>query len=892
MSDKNMLQALLTFQWVQYSHPIKIAPLFLVSFSHYFCSDLPLVAANDSTPARGIVRFNEVEWIEGQLQGITDSNSLLWKCADFQDVLELKATDIWQITNGLDQSIAADDSVSLVQVTLVNGDVVSGELIGNSASGLKILSKSLRSINIANDQWVQYVPISQSDRIGATATTRDLASQFPSSHATPGWEQRPDGFHSTLHAATLRSDFGLPDRFRVDLRIAWNEKPSFDIAIGIDPNAPSSSTAIHLEVWDGMLVLARQQGGKADASSVKNLTQDEPMVELSIFHDWLSGVTVARDLQGKELARIALPGSLSRRCSGIQIVNHCDDLRVASLRSSPWPKEDEVKPIVNSVAPAINKEKADLNASDTTVTMTTVDGCRLSGKLGGSINGKASFDAFAIAEPVLIEFESIYRIDGNYRDKQKAVTKNEPFVLSTNRIRLNVELSTFERSSQGQFFGIQTPHLFQPALLSVNASGKMFRPSKALDELQAKLTRVPTQGSASITSAAPVPLKPVDYRIPSAMKLRTGETLQVQVSNIDSDGVYFSSMSTDSTFLSAKDVTSIFLHARTYAIPLDLEKMQRLATIPRNQSQDAPKNILVTTSGDYLRGTLVRLTDTKVEYTMKEDTLTIPRQLVSAIVWLSDRSWDTESTTNSQSSTITPSNEVQINYFSEPTTLDGMTRLSIDFVDPVTLIGRNEIVERLQLPVRSIACFTFGNQESLESFGASNPWQLRMAKLPSIFEQANGSESSSRNVGDSSPLVGKQSPSFLLKKLDGQSLKLDQLRGKVVVLDFWASWCGPCMESMSKVVDVTKSFGESRCQWLGINLQEAKGQAEEAAHRLKIDETILLDSDGDVALLYQASSIPMIVIIDPKGIVHRVFIGMEEARLDQVRIAIEECLKQ
>ena len=856
----------------------------------------PRTQGQDSSTSGGILRFNENEWIAGTLVEVPSGETLLWKSSDFCEPLSIRIASVWQLLNTAEPAPALTISAStittaMVQVDLIDGGAIVGELLRRSDSGLSIRSDSLGSIEIPNDRWLQYIPLQGSESVRPIAPTRSLASMFESSQVPSGWERTSDSFSSTIPAATLRGDFSLTDRFRVDLRLAWIGKPSFDIAIGINPDEPSASTAVHLEVWDGMLVLARQQGGKADTSSIKNLLAGEPMVELTIFHDSRNGVTTANDLQGNELARISLPSTLSSRNTGIQVVNHGDGLRIESLRTSRWLEGELAKPVVNTLVEA--SEASEIVDSQRVLLVTTTDGSRLSGRFSKGIKGSPVFEAFAIPAPLTIALSSIHRITGIYQKPAMKSSGTLPFILSTKRSQWHVNMETFQRKNEIELFAIQSPYLSQGASLAAGTSGEMFIPSQALEEVMLK-PAVALKGPGSVLNKFTKPLQASDYRIASLITLRNGEALQGQVSKIDEIGVHFSSKLTDSTLLKPEDVKSIHLHPRSYSTLIDAEKMERLTTIPRNQVDDAPKNLLVTTSGDYLRGSLIALTDTKVEYIIKDEVLNFPLHQVSSIVWLFERSWEHETATvvASRIDSGLPSNEVAIHYYSDAKNIDGFTSIVIDSADANFVLGRSDLIGLVDLPVRSIARLSFGSDVYRSQFNRPNPWRLMAAKAPTVLEPNDGDPSTDQPRVDNSSLIGKQAPAFQLKKLDGNPLRLDSLRGKVLVLDFWASWCGPCIESLPEVQQLAKSFGNDRCAWLGINVQESREQAANIADRLGIDETILLDSDGDVAVLYEATAFPMIVIINQQGIVHRVFIGMENARIEQVRKAIDECLNR
>lgn len=117
---------------------------------------------------------------------------------------------------------------------------------------------------------------------------------------------------------------------------------------------------------------------------------------------------------------------------------------------------------------------------------------------------------------------------------------------------------------------------------------------------------------------------------------------------------------------------------------------------------------------------------------------------------------------------------------------------------------------------------------------------------------------------------------FELENLKGQMKKLSQYEGKVIFLNFWATWCGPCrkeMPSMQKLYDELKGDG---FEIIAVNLQEEKKEVQKFMDSLKLNFPVLLDKTGQVGGIYGASSIPTTYIFDRKGFVVAGAIGTRE----------------
>jgi len=110
-----------------------------------------------------------------------------------------------------------------------------------------------------------------------------------------------------------------------------------------------------------------------------------------------------------------------------------------------------------------------------------------------------------------------------------------------------------------------------------------------------------------------------------------------------------------------------------------------------------------------------------------------------------------------------------------------------------------------------------------------------------------------------------QAPDFTLKSREGKNLRLKEYRGQVVMLNFWASWCGPCRQEMPLLDDIYKRNASLGFVLLGINVDEKPGDAEKILKDIPVSFPILMDGSNIVSELYQVDAMPTTILIDRDG---------------------------
>ncbi len=121
-------------------------------------------------------------------------------------------------------------------------------------------------------------------------------------------------------------------------------------------------------------------------------------------------------------------------------------------------------------------------------------------------------------------------------------------------------------------------------------------------------------------------------------------------------------------------------------------------------------------------------------------------------------------------------------------------------------------------------------------------------------------------VGPASAATGGgPAPNFTLKSLTGKNMKLSELTGNVVLINFWASWCGPCREEMPLLNALHKKYEALGFTVLGVNVEEQADNARGFLKDFPVDFPVLLDSKNQVSKLYSVIAMPTTVVVDRDG---------------------------
>ncbi len=312
-------------------------------------------------------------------------------------------------------------------------------------------------------------------------------------------------------------------------------------------------------------------------------------------------------------------------------------------------------------------------------------------------------------------------------------------------------------------------------------------------------------------------------------------------------------------------------------------------TVPRSRRNNPPKHLLVSQTGDLLRGELLSVAPTNVLFRAGFDEVAIPRDRLAGIVWLNEPvvagALGEETPTVDQSSPdATPSSpqEGQVQaVFPNGVTL----HVQVDQVDGDVLVGTHDIFGECRLSLNKVNELRIGAVTEEMQQVAFSDWTLVPAREP-VIPDPNADPS----FGTFSTLVGEQAEDFQLELLNGEPFQLSEHQGKVVVLDFWATWCGPCIRSIPDLLEATSAYSPDDVVFVGVNHQENAALIRRVLNDHAWDFTVALDRDGEISRKYLVEGFPQTVIIGREGRIEHVHLGASSNLHDKLTEIIDGLL--
>jgi thiol-disulfide isomerase/thioredoxin len=357
-----------------------------------------------------------------------------------------------------------------------------------------------------------------------------------------------------------------------------------------------------------------------------------------------------------------------------------------------------------------------------------------------------------------------------------------------------------------------------------------------------------------------------------------------------------------------------------------IEEETRLAalTIPRFRRDSPPTHVLVAANGDLLRGRLLGISDTEVKFESRLEPLRVDRARVAAIVWLepatksvpektapekAGEKSDTDANADAASTTMP---DAAMPSAPKPDTNGGddsdgenafvmgddddstmQARLADGFNITLTptklsggkIHGHSKLLGDCTFPAATIRELLLGDSASRMNETAYENWVMKNAQEPD-WDVASADGGSSAGA----EMIGKVAEDFELPLLDGTKFRLSEHADKVIVLDFWATWCGPCVAALPDYIASTAEFEASKVIFVAVNQQEASDQIRGFLSERNLSPIVALDRAGEIGKKFFVSGIPHTVILGPGNVVEDVHVGYQQGAGESMQIAIQQIL--
>jgi len=324
------------------------------------------------------------------------------------------------------------------------------------------------------------------------------------------------------------------------------------------------------------------------------------------------------------------------------------------------------------------------------------------------------------------------------------------------------------------------------------------------------------------------------------------------------------------------------------------ESRQRALTIPRFRRDDPSTHVIIAPNGDLLRGRLIGIDDQYVSFESKLEVFRFERDRVASIIWLPKlkKKTDKEEGEENEIAASEKKNEKQTDKTPRQDEQDSseiQLRLAHGFSMSLTpsiaktdkLMGQSNILGKCAIPSGSIKELILGKIHS-NSYDIFSQWIPQAAAEPKWDIPSEG--------GADHQLLGTTAANFELPLLDGTTFKLADHSDKVIVLDFWATWCGPCVLALPGYIDATSQFDAKKVIFVAVNLRESSQKVREFLEREDLAPAVALDADGSIAAQFGVSGIPHTVIISPGGTIENIKVGYSPTAAQTMQETITKIL--
>jgi thiol-disulfide isomerase/thioredoxin len=919
-------------------------------FTAWSCGFVLLAAAttaNADGPSVPVLHLSDGDFLAGYLADCDETGVIRWHMRGATTPFDFPAAAVRAAHFPSPKSVPAPKGDYLFE--FANGDMLYGSLVSVTPERFEIETARFGRLHVDRGE-LRRLARSADSSPSEYRGPNSLAEWKQAEERQ--WHEEAGRLITNSARARVQKEFAIPEKARIEFEIAGDSNLEFAFILSPGTSAAQIQQGYRFEVWQRSLVALRELEDRADMTVVCELNAGENRVQIEALVDQKSGTMSIHAPNGKQLATIKVPppaGDEPESLRWITVLNGKGGLRFERLSIGRWsgqlpPQIEADKPGVsqtdgtvlygdvigydaNARQFVLRTDESDENridaASVTAVFLAPTaqpaeypfrvglhDGTRFSGKLTKVAGDKVYVSRDGIDELLACLVDHVRSIVSLKQDINLRAARASTGWLELDGVRSHGVLVAATATLGNSCLVWQPRQSTTGSPLAPNVSGRIvYRDSpnarrdverRALAqqqlELQAQQRRlqiVQQQGGRIIRrttrtfAAEQMARTTPNPNGAGVLYLVAGDRIPCESTEIDDAGVHFKSQVVNATFAPHSVVKALELVSNWKAF-LDEQKQARLLTLPRLQKNNPPTHLVASTGGDILRANVVTLSAEALVVESRLETQRIPRDRVACLIWLHYAS----PSPAAEPPQIPPAVEDETDSLHVQAVRADGVRLT--FVPKectgTELFGESELLGKCQLELKKVDYLVLGPLiEALADELAFHEWKLTDAPDPRyVSAQAQGAGDPSSGVG--SGLIGKPAPDFSLDLLEGGEFRLSEQKGHVVVLDFWASWCGPCMQSLPQVDAAVAEFAEKGVKLVAVNMQEDRAAITSALERLKIKPAVAIDIDGAAAGHYQVTAIPHTVVIDADGKIARLFIGSSPESAAQLRATLEELL--
>lgn len=276
--------------------------------------------------------------------------------------------------------------------------------------------------------------------------------------------------------------------------------------------------------------------------------------------------------------------------------------------------------------------------------------------------------------------------------------------------------------------------------------------------------------------------------------------------------------------------------------------------IPRFRKDSPPKHVIVATNHDVLRGEVLAVTAEHLLFRTGLETVRVPLARIAAIVTPLPVKKDDDAAELKDDTKEDPGNSSDlVTHVSLAT--GGRVGLKLEAIRDGAITGTHPLIGACKIPLELVSGIERRRAAAPTTSHALDAWRWEYAPEPVLPETG----------GESSLALGKEAEAFKLPLLGGGEFDSQEEKGKIIVLDFWASWCGPCVKSLPGLIEAMSAFPPDKVRFIGVNQGEGGETVKRFLEARKLKLTVAMDGSQSVARQYGVDGIPHTVIIGPDG---------------------------